>query len=62
MALSAEQTKELMDLLSALSNLQSVALQDAAYIPMTKEEAEQYDYRSRRIAEVGRMLGKYKPL
>jgi hypothetical protein len=62
MALSEEQTKELMDLLSALSNLQSVALQDAAYIPMTKEEAEQYDDRSRRIAEVSRMLGKYKPL
>jgi hypothetical protein len=62
MVLSGEQTKELTELLFALSNLQSKALQNATYISMTKEEAKAYDQRSTRISEISRMLGKYRPL
>jgi hypothetical protein len=62
MVLLGEQAKELTELLSALSNLQSKALQNATSISMTKEEAKEYDQRSTRIVEISRMLGKYTPL
>jgi hypothetical protein len=38
---SEEQTEELTELLSALWNMQSVALENATYLPMTQEEAAQ---------------------
>jgi hypothetical protein len=51
--------EELAELLSALSKLQAIALENSAYIKMTQEEAAQYDYRGKRIAELSRKLGKY---
>jgi hypothetical protein len=62
MGLSEEESGELTELLSALSQLQAKALENSAYIKMSKEEAKQYDQRSTRIAEVRRRLGKYLPL
>jgi hypothetical protein len=54
--LSAEQAKELADELSVLSKQQSQALQTAAYIRMSQEEARTYDERSRRIGEIWGLL------
>ena len=61
MGFSEEQTEELTELLSALWNMQSMASENATYLPMTQEEAAQYDRRSTRIREVNRMLGNTYP-
>ena len=57
--LSAEQAKKLADELSALSKLQSEALEAATYITMSEEEAKEYDQRGARIGELCRLLGKF---
>jgi hypothetical protein len=62
MGLSTEQAKELADELSALSKEQSKALQNAAYIKMTAEDASHYDGRAKRIKEISTLLGTYTPL
>ena len=54
---SAERAKELADELAALSKQQSAALQTAAYIRMSAEEAEHYDQRRIRIGEIWRLMG-----
>jgi len=59
--LSAEQAKKLADELSALSKLQSEALEAAIYVSMSQEEAKEYDQRGARIGELCRLLGKFKP-
>ena len=59
--LSAEQAKKLADELSALSKLQSEALEAAIYVSMSQEEAKEYDERGARIGELCRLLGKFKP-
>jgi polyhydroxyalkanoate synthesis regulator phasin len=43
--LSAEQAKKLADELSTSSKLQSKALENGAYIRMSKEEAKEFDQR-----------------
>ena len=50
--LSAEQAKKLADELSALSKLQSEALEAAIYVSMSQEEAKEYDERGARIGEL----------
>ena len=59
-ALSPEQAKELADEISALSKMQSAALQTAAYIRMSSTEAKAYDKRRERIGELCTLLGKFK--
>jgi hypothetical protein len=58
---SAEKAKQLADELSALSKQQSNALQTAAYISMSTEEAKAYDRRRARISEIWVLLAKFKP-
>jgi hypothetical protein len=53
--------KELADELSALSKLQSRALQASAYVMMNPHEAQEYDVRRIRIGELCERLGKFKP-
>jgi hypothetical protein len=59
--LSAEQAKKLAEEMAALSKLQFEALQTAAYMKMSKQEAAQYDQRRLRIGEICGLLGKFKP-
>jgi hypothetical protein len=59
--LSADQAKELAEELTALSKLQSEAVQKAAYFNMSRTDAEQYDKRGQRIGELCALLGKPLP-
>jgi hypothetical protein len=59
--LSTEQAKELADELAALSKRQSEALLTAAYVSMSKEEAQEYDERRLRIGEICGLLTKFSP-
>jgi hypothetical protein len=59
--LSSEEAKKLAEELSALSRRQSEALQIAAYMKMSKEEAEHYDERARRIGQICGQLRKFRP-
>jgi hypothetical protein len=59
--LSAERVKELADELSERSKQQSKALQASAYISMDPEEAQNYDKRRQRIAELCSLIGKLRP-
>ena len=59
--LSADQAKELADEMTALAKQQSEALQNAAYIKMSKKEAQQYDKRAIRISELCGLLGTFRP-
>jgi hypothetical protein len=54
--LSAERSKEWIVELSDLLRQQFEALQKATFIRMNEEEAEVYERRSQRIAELKRML------
>jgi hypothetical protein len=55
--LSAERSKEWIVELSALLSQQIEALEEATFISMNQEQAEAYEQRSRRIAELNAMLG-----
>jgi hypothetical protein len=55
-SMDAERTKELAVELSGLLRQQLEALQEAAFIRMNEEEVEAYERRSKRIAELKRML------
>jgi hypothetical protein len=57
---SAERVKELADELATLSKQQSEALQTSAYILMSSEDAEHYDKRRIRIAEICGLIGKFR--
>ena len=59
--LFAEQVQKLADELSPLSKQQSKALQTAAYISMSAEEAHHYGKRRERIAELCTLIGKFRP-
>lgn len=59
-ALSVQHAKELAEELSTLSKLQSQALQTAAYMIMSRTDAEGNDQRVKRIGELCGMLGKLK--
>jgi hypothetical protein len=61
LTLSPEQARELTADLSALSKLQSAALQGAAYIRMSAAEAKEYDQRCIRIGEICAELVKFRP-
>jgi phosphoribosylformylglycinamidine (FGAM) synthase PurS component len=54
--LSEAQAKTLSEELSRLTRLQYEALQQWSYIKMPKEEADGYDERRTRIAEICEML------
>jgi hypothetical protein len=56
--LSANQARELAGELTALAKQQSEALQTAVYLLMSEKEAQQYDKRAVRIAELCRLSGK----
>ena len=58
-ALEAEKT--LFDELARLSKEQSDALQTAVYMRMEPNMAAQYDIRAKRIGEICKLLGDYKP-
>ena len=58
---SADRAKQLTDELSALSKQHSNALQTAAYISMSREEAKAYDLRRVRISKICALLGQFKP-
>ena len=60
-ALSPDRAKALADELSALSKLQSKALQTEAYVRMSETEAKKYDERRERIAEICTLLRKFQP-
>jgi hypothetical protein len=60
--LSEDEAKALAEELSELSKQQSEALQTAAYMRMSKDEAEKFDQRRARIGEICGLLGKFKPL
>ena len=57
--LSSELGKELADDLSRLSKQQLMALQFAAFIPMSGEEAHAYDERCIRIGQIHALLEKF---
>jgi hypothetical protein len=56
-----EREKVLLDELSRLSKQQSEALQTAVYMRMEPKMAAQYDIRAKRIGEICKLLGDYKP-
>jgi len=58
---SLEREKVLLDELTRLSKQQSEALQTAVYMRMEPKMAAQYDLRAKRIAEICKLLGDYKP-
>jgi hypothetical protein len=60
-SLLAEQAKELAKEMSALSKMQSFAIETAIYIKMSREELLQYDKRRERISEICSVLSKYRP-
>jgi len=53
--------KTLFDELARLSKEQSNALQTAVYMRMEPNMAAQYDIRAKRIGEICKLLGDYKP-
>jgi hypothetical protein len=59
--LSPEQAKELTEEMAALAKQQFQALQTAAYMRMSPDEAEQYDLRRLRIGQICGLLSKFKP-
>jgi hypothetical protein len=59
--LSAEQAKELAQEMATLSKQQFEALQTAAYMRMSQDEAAQYDRRRLRIGEICGLLSKFTP-
>jgi hypothetical protein len=59
-----EKSKELQalfDELTKLSKAQSAALQQAAYFRMTKNEADEFDARAKRIGELCALTTDFKP-
>ena len=58
---SLENEKALLDELTRLSKQQSEALQTAVYMRMEPVMAAQYDLRAKRIGEICKLLGNYKP-
>ena len=56
-----EREKALHDELTSLSKQQSEALQTAVYMRMEPKIAAAYDMRAKRIAELCKLLGDYKP-
>jgi hypothetical protein len=56
-----EREKVLLDELARLSKLQSDALQTAVYMRMEPKMVAQYDIRAKRIGEICKLLGDYKP-
>ena len=56
-----EREKTLFDELARLSKEQSDALQTAVYMRMEPNMAAQYDIRAKRIGEICKLLGDYKP-
>jgi hypothetical protein len=57
--LSPEVGKELEDELSALSKQQLIALQFAAFIPMSAQEANEFDDRGIRIGQIYQLLERF---
>jgi hypothetical protein len=55
--LSVEGRKNLADDLSSLAKGQSDALQSAVYMPMSEEQAKDYDQRGMRIGTISKLLG-----
>ena len=49
---NSKEQQALLDELTQLSKTQSAALQQAAYFRMTKNEADEYDARAKRIGEL----------
>jgi hypothetical protein len=59
--LSLEEAQELMVELAALVNNQAEALQTVSYIPMFREQAENFDARRKRISDIWEVLKEFKP-
>jgi hypothetical protein len=59
--ISADQARTLAAELSELSHQQALALRDAPFTGMTKEQARQFDRRRDRISELCTLLGKVRP-
>jgi len=51
-----EREKTLHDEMSALCKLQFEELQRAVFIPLTRDQAEEYDVRGRRIGQICKLL------
>ena len=60
-SLKLEREKALLDELASLSKQQSEALQTAVYMRMEPKMAAQYDIRAKRIGELCKLIGDYKP-
>jgi hypothetical protein len=60
--LSLEEAQELATELAKLSKQQAEALQTVTYIPMFREQAENFDARRRRISEIWEALKEFKPM
>lgn len=58
---AVEREKALHDELTSLSKQQSEALQTAVYMRMDPQMAAAYDMRAKRISELCKLLGDYKP-
>jgi hypothetical protein len=56
-----EQMGKIAEELSVLSKQQSLALQQAAYLSMSKDDAQKYDERRIRIGQICDLLARFKP-
>jgi hypothetical protein len=60
--LSLDEAQELAGELAKLSKQQAEALQTVTYIPMFREQAENFDARRRRISEIWEALKEFRPV
>jgi hypothetical protein len=60
--LSLEEAQELAAELAKLSKQQADSLQTVTYIPMFREQAENFDARRRRISEIWEALKEFRPV
>jgi hypothetical protein len=60
--LSLEEAQELAAELAKLSKQQADSLQTVTYIPMFREQAENFDARRRRISEIWEALREFRPV
>jgi hypothetical protein len=60
--LSLEEAQELAAELAKLSKQQADSLQTVTYIPMFREQAENFDARRRQISEIWETLKEFRPV